>query len=75
MTQKLLPSTIRSYIFACTNSSQDECFDRLIFGSSKVYGADAMRVKKNDFVFPLDLNFVLAYEINMLRNGTINAKQ
>ncbi len=63
MTQKLLPLAIRSFVFASTNSSQDECFERLLFGSSKVYGAAAMRVKKGDFLFLWNLDSDLLYGV------------
>jgi DNA modification methylase len=59
--QRLLPSAAKSFIFACTNSSQSECFDRLLFGSNKVYGATALRVKKGDFLFLWNLDSDLLY--------------
>lgn len=63
MTQKLLPLITKSFVFACTKSSQDECFDRLLFGSSKVNGAVAMRVKKGDFLFLWNLDSDLVYGV------------
>lgn len=63
MTQKLLPATSKSFIFACTNSSQNECFERLLFGSNKVYGATAIRVKKGDFLFLWNLDTDLLYGV------------
>jgi len=50
-------------VFACTNSSQDECFERVLFGSSKVNGAVAMRVKKGDFMFLWNLDSDLLYGV------------
>lgn len=63
MTQKLLPSTIKSFVFACTNSTQDECFKRLLFGSNKVYAATAIRVKKGNFLFLWNLDSDLLYGV------------
>ncbi len=63
MTQKLLPSASKSFIFACTNSSLSECFDRLLFGSNKVYGATALRVKKHDFLFLWNLDSDMLYGV------------
>jgi DNA modification methylase len=63
VTQKLLPVNAKSFIFACTNSSQNECFERLLFGSSKVYGATAIRVKKGDFLFLWNLDTDLLYGV------------
>jgi DNA modification methylase len=59
----LLPSVVRGYVFACTNTSQEECFERLLFGTSKQYGAAAMRVRKSDFLFLLNLEADLLYGI------------
>lgn len=63
MTQLLLPSVVRGYVFACTNASQQECFERLLFAASKSYGAAAMRVRKGDFLFLLNLESDLLYGI------------
>ena len=63
MTQKLVPLSIRSFVFACTNSSQSECFERLLFGSSRVYGAAAIRVKEGDFLFLWNLDSDLLYGV------------
>lgn len=63
MTPKLLSLSVKGYVFACTNSSQDECFKRLLFGSSKVYGAVAMRVRKGDFLFLWNLDSDLLYGV------------
>ena len=63
LTQLLLSSVARGYVFACTNASQKECFERKLFGTSKLYGAAAMRVKKGDFLFLLNLNSDLLYGV------------
>jgi hypothetical protein len=75
VTQKLLPLINKGFVFACTNSSQDECFERMLFGSRKVNGAVAMRVKKEDFVSPFNFNSGFLNEIIIQRKGTLNAKQ
>jgi DNA modification methylase len=54
---------VKSYVFACTNTSQDECLRRLLFGSSRVYGAAAMRVKKGDFLFLWNLDSDFLYGV------------
>jgi DNA modification methylase len=63
LTHLLLPSIVRGYIFACTNASQQECFERLLFGTGKPYGAAAMRVRKGNFLFLLNLESDLLYGI------------
>lgn len=73
MTQLLLPDTIKGFIFACTNVSQKECFDRLLFGTNRPYGAAAMRVRKGDFLFLLNLESDLLYGVfKALSDGKAN---
>jgi DNA modification methylase len=63
LTQLLLSSMMRGYIFACTGASQRECFERKLFGTSKLYGAAAIRVKKGDFLFLLNLDSDFLYGV------------
>jgi DNA modification methylase len=65
VTEKSIKSytNVRSFIFACTNATQDECFSRLLFGCSKVYGAAAMKVKSGDFLFLWNLDTDLLYGV------------
>jgi len=73
VTQQLLPLSVKGYVFACTKASQDECFKRLLFGSSKVYGAVAMRVKKGDFLFLWNLDSDLLYGVfKAVTDGQLN---
>jgi DNA modification methylase len=44
------------HIFACTNKSQQECFDRMLFATSRVYGENVMKIKKGDLLFLLNLD-------------------
>lgn len=59
----LLSRTAKGYLFACTNASEHECFERLLFGTSKQYGAMAMRVRKGDFLFLLNVESDLLYGV------------
>lgn len=64
---------IKGFIFACTNSSQDECFDRMLFGTSRQYGAVVIRVRKGDFLFLLNLDTDLLYGVfRSESNGKLN---
>ena len=54
---------VKGQVFACTNKSQEECFKRLLFGTNKLYGAAAIRVKKGDFLFLLNLNSDVLYGV------------
>jgi DNA modification methylase len=44
------------HIFACTNKSEKECFDRMLFATSKVYGESVLKIKKGDRLFLLNLD-------------------
>lgn len=44
------------HIFACTNKSEKECFDRMLFATSRVYGESVLKVKKGDLLFLLNLD-------------------
>lgn len=44
------------YIFACTSKSEQECFDRMLFATSRVYGESVLKIKKGDMLFLLNLD-------------------
>ena len=44
------------YIFACTSKSEQECFDRMLFATSRVYGESVLKIKKGDVLFLLNLD-------------------
>jgi DNA modification methylase len=44
------------HIFACTNKSEKECFDRMLFATSRVYGEGVLKIKKGDLLFLLNLD-------------------
>lgn len=54
---------IKGFIFACTKSSQDECLNRMLFGTSRQYGAVAIRVKRGNFLFLLNLDTDLLHGV------------
>lgn len=62
MTQLIL-ADLKGFIFTCTDASQEDCFNRLLFGTSKIYGSVAMRVKKGSFLFLLNLDSDLLYGV------------
>src|SRR5919198_3994748 len=55
------------HIFACTSKSEQECFDRMLFATSRVYGEIVLRIKKGDLLFLLNLDTDKLY-------GTFRAK-
>ncbi len=42
---------VRGFIFTCTKKTEAECFDRLLFGTDKVYAPIVIRVRKGDLLF------------------------
>jgi DNA modification methylase len=49
------------HIFACTNKSEQECFDRMLFATNHVYGENALKIKKGDLLFLLNLDSDILY--------------
>ena len=54
---------IRGFIFACTNRTEKECFDRSLFGTEKTYGPVAIRIRKGDILFLHNLDTNKLYGI------------
>src|SRR5215212_3851878 len=44
------------HIFACTHKSEQECFDRMLFATSRVYGENVLKIKRGDLLFLLNLD-------------------
>jgi len=55
------------HIFACTSKSEQECFDRMLFATSRVYGENVLKIEKGDLLFLLNLDSDTLY-------GTFRAK-
>jgi DNA modification methylase len=60
-------SATKGYVFACTNKSEQECFDRMLFATNKIYGDNVLKIKKGDLLFLLNLDADTLY-------GTFRAK-
>ena len=43
------------HIFACTSKSEKECFDRMLFATSRVYGEGVLKIRIGDPLFLLNL--------------------
>ncbi len=41
----------RGFLFACTNSTEEECFSRMLFATEKTYGPIVIRINKGDILF------------------------
>lgn len=42
---------MKGYIFTCTNKTEKECFDRMIFATNKLYGDNVLQIEKGDVLF------------------------
>ena len=42
---------IRGFIFTCSSKTESECFDRLLFGTDRIYGSVVIRIRKGDLLF------------------------
>lgn len=56
-------SPIRAYIFACSDRTEAECLDRMLFASNKVFENKVMQVKKGDILFLLNIDIDTLYGI------------
>ncbi len=54
-------SSISGYVFACTEKSQKECFDRMLFSTNKLYEDKILQVKKGDPLFLLNVDSHVLY--------------
>jgi DNA modification methylase len=43
-------------IFACTSKSERECFDRMLFATSRIYGENVLKIRRGDLLFLLNLD-------------------
>ena len=51
----------RGFIFACTQKSEAECFERLLFATEKSYGPVVIRIRKGDLLFLNNLDTDVTY--------------
>ena len=64
---------IRGFIFACTEKTEDECFKRSLFGTSKVYAPIVIKVRKGDLLFLNNIESNVIYGVfKAISNGKLN---
>jgi DNA modification methylase len=51
-----MSETIKSHIFVSTDKTENECLQRMLFGTSKLYADAAMATKSGDILFLLNVN-------------------
>jgi DNA modification methylase len=56
------------YIFACTSKSERECFDRMLFATSHVYGENVLKIKKGHLLFLLNIDTDTLYGTFLARS-------
>jgi hypothetical protein len=44
------------HIFACTRKSEQECFDRMLFATSRVYGESVLKIRRGDLLFLVNID-------------------
>src|SRR5919199_1340780 len=44
------------HIFACTSKSERECFDRMLFATTHVYGENVLKIRSGDLLFLVNLD-------------------
>jgi hypothetical protein len=59
----MLDKLFHGIVFACTSSTESESFKRLLFGTHRVYAPGAMRVKRGDLLFLLNLDSDLLHGV------------
>jgi DNA modification methylase len=63
-----LDEKVNAHIFVCTNKTEQECLQRMLFGTSKLYADDALAVKSGDLLFLLNVNSNVLYGIFRARS-------
>lgn len=54
---------IRGFIFTASNKTQEECFNRLLFGTDRTYGPVVIRIRKGDLLFLLNIDTDTLYGV------------
>jgi len=54
---------IRGFIFTCSNKTEKECLDRLLFGTDRIYGPVVIRIRKGDLLFLVNVDTDILYGI------------
>jgi len=63
MEKKNQEQLIRGFLFACTKKTEDDCLNRLLFGTDRVYAPIVIRVRKGDLLFLNNLDTDILYGV------------
>ena len=73
MKEKDKDQLIRGFIFACTDKTEGECFERLLFGAQKTYAPIVIRIRKGDLLFLNNLDTDILYGVfEAVSDGDLN---
>jgi DNA modification methylase len=63
----------RGFLFACTDKSEGECLDRLLFATGKLYGPVVIRVRRGDILFLNNIDTDVLYGVfKAVSNGSLD---
>jgi len=54
---------LRGFIFNCSNKTEEECFERLLFGTDRIYGPVVIRIREGDLLFLVNLDKDVLYGV------------
>ena len=64
---------IRGFIFACTEKTEGECFERMLFGVGKLYRPIVIRIRKGDLLFLNNIDTDTLYGVfKAVSDGDLN---
>jgi len=73
MKEKDKEQLIRGFIFACTDKTEGECFERLLFGAQKTYAPIVIRIRRGDLLFLNNLDTDTLYGVfKAVSDGDLN---
>src|ERR687885_2679084 len=56
LSMKNVGQTPNGHIFACTSKSERECFERMLFATTRVYGENVLKIRSGDLLFLVNLD-------------------
>lgn len=63
MDKKNQSNLIRGFLFACTEKTEKECFEKSLFGADIVYAPIVIRIRKGDLLFLNNLDTDILYGV------------
>jgi len=64
-------SLTRGFLFACTSTTEEECFKRMLFATEKAYGPIVIRIRKGDLLFLNNIDTDVMYGVFRAVSGSI----